>query len=173
MVYLWIFNMFIPFILCRCFLAISPQVPNQHEIWTRYTQSSQVYWYDFSKSFIIFFRIYPWLSGSLYSWKAKGSFCLLVKWADSEQILALYGSRPILCTNACIIVYVAGDPPFIARRVNRVPLCSDWFHPLVSRFHNKNTFIKCFNSGPALHTVAQYQTNIVYLVWMVETFEML
>ena len=47
------------------------------------------------------------------------------------------------------------------------------YHPIVSRFHNKNTFIQCFNSGPASQTVAQYKPNIVYLVWTVETFEML
>ena len=39
--------------------------------------------------------------------------------------------------------------------------------------NNKHTFVQCFNSGPASQTVARYQTNIVYLVWTVETFEML
>ena len=45
--------------------------------------------------------------------------------------------------------------------------------PIVSRFHKKNTFVQCFNSGPASQTVAQYKTDIVYLVWTVETSEML
>ena len=31
----------------------------------------------------MFFRIYSGFSGSLHSWKSKGSFCLLVKWADT------------------------------------------------------------------------------------------
>ena len=75
-----------------------------------------------------------------------------------EQILpfGLHGSGPIIGSNVCSIVYMSGDSPFIARRVNRVPLCPDPLHPLVSRFENKNTFIQCFNFGPASQTVAQY-----------------
>ena len=65
-------------------------------------------------------------------------------------------SRPIIGSNVGSIVYTSGDSPLIAKRVNRVPLCPDLLHPLVSRFHNKNTFIQCFNSGPASQTVAQY-----------------
>ena len=74
---------------------------------------------------------------------------------QSEQMLSfgLHGSWPIIGSNAGSIV---GDSPFIARRVNRTPLCPDLLHPLVSRFDNKNTFIQCFNSGPASQTVAQY-----------------
>ena len=53
-------------------------------------------------------------------------------------------------------IFTSGDSPFIARRVNRVPLCPDWLYRLVSRFNNKNTFIQCFNSGPASQTVAHY-----------------
>ena len=52
-------------------------------------------------------------------------------------------------------------------------LCPDLLHTLVSKFDNKNTFIQCFNSEPASQTVAQYWTNIVYLVWTAETFQML
>ena len=75
-----------------------------------------------------------------------------------EQILhfGLHGSRPIIGSNIDSIVEMSGDSPFIARRVNRVPLCPDLLHSLVSRFDNKNIFIQCFNSGPASQTVAQY-----------------
>ena len=59
-------------------------------------------------------------------------------------------------SNVGSIVYTSSDSPFIARRVNRVPLCLDLLHPLDSRFDNKNTFIRCFNTGPASQTVAQY-----------------
>ena len=68
---------------------------------------------------------------------------------------------------------MAADSPFIARMVNRAPLCAERLYPIVSRFHNKNTFVQGFNSGPVSQTVAQYTTNIVYLVWTVATFEML
>ena len=75
------------------------------------------------------------------------------------------GTEPrTLAWKAAVLTTTLGPPPFIARRVNRVPLCPDLLHPLVSRFDNKNTFIICFNSGPASPTVAQYWTNIVYLV---------
>ena len=69
-------------ILCRFFgrLFLPEFLSNQHEICARYSQSSQEVCYNFS---IVFFRIYPWFSGSLYSWMAKGSFCPLVKWADT------------------------------------------------------------------------------------------
>ena len=42
---LWIFNLII---LCRFFetLFLPELLSNQHEIWTRYSQSSQVYWHD-------------------------------------------------------------------------------------------------------------------------------
>ena len=60
-------------------------------------------------------------------------------------------------SRACWVVYMTGDSPFIARRVNRAPLCAEWLHPLVSRFHSKNTFVQCFNFGPASQTVAQYR----------------
>ena len=66
----------------------------------------------------------------------------------------LHGSRPIIGSNIGSIVDISGDSPFIAKRVNRVPLCPDLLHPLVSRFNNKNAFIQCFNSGPASQTVA-------------------
>ena len=68
----------------------------------------------------------------------------------------MHGSWPIIGSNVGSIVDMLGDSPFIARRVNRVPLCPDLIYPLVSRFDNKNTFIQCFNSGPASQTVAQY-----------------
>ena len=68
----------------------------------------------------------------------------------------LPGSRPIIGSNFGSIEDMSGDFPFIARRVNKVPLCPDLLHPLVSRFDNTNTFIQCFNSGPASQTVAQY-----------------
>ena len=76
----------------------------------------------------------------------------------SEQILpfGLHGSRSLIGSNVGSIVYTSGDSPLIARKVNRVPLCPDWLHSLVSRFDNKNTFIQCFNSGPAAQTVTQY-----------------
>ena len=66
----------------------------------------------------------------------------------------MHGSWPIIGSNVGSIVDMSGDSPFIARRVNRV--CPDLLYPLVSRFDNKNTFIQCFNSGPASQTVAQY-----------------
>ena len=71
------------FILARfCKTLFLPEfLSNHYEIWTPYSQSSQVFCYDFSKTAI--FRIIPGFSGSLYSWMAKGSFCLLVKWADT------------------------------------------------------------------------------------------
>ena len=103
--------------------------------------------------------------------KGKRQFLLTCR-VSRYYLLTLHGStRPILGT----MVYMAGDSPFIAWRVNRAPLCAEWLHPIVSRFHNKNrpTFVQCFNSGPASQTVAQYKTNIVYLVWTVETFQML
>ena len=65
-------------------------------------------------------------------------------------------SMPIIGSNVGSIVCTSGDSPFIARRVNRVPLCPNLLYPLVSRFDNKNTFIQCFNFGPASQTVAQY-----------------
>ena len=68
----------------------------------------------------------------------------------------LHSSWPIIGSNVGTMVYMAGDSPFIARRVNRRPLCPDPIHPLVSRINNKNTFIQCFNSGPASQTAAQY-----------------
>ena len=68
----------------------------------------------------------------------------------------LLDSRTIIGSNIGSIVGISGDSPFIARRVNRVPICLDLLHPLVSRYDNKNTFIQCFNSGPASQTVAQY-----------------
>ena len=92
---------------------------------------------------------------------------------QSEQILhfGLHGTRPIIGSNVGSIVDMSGDPPFIARRVNRMPLSPDLLPSLVSGFDNKNTVIQCFNSGPASQTVAQYWTNIVYLVWTVENFQ--
>ena len=75
--------------------------------------------------------------------------------AAADTAFVLHGSRPIIGSNVCTMLYTSGDSPFIARRVNRVPLCPDLLHPLVSRFNNKNTFIQCFNSGPASQTVAQ------------------
>ena len=68
----------------------------------------------------------------------------------------LHNSRPIIGSNVGSMVDMSGDSPFIARRVNRVPLYPDLLHPLVSRLDNENTFIQCFNSGPATQTVAQY-----------------
>ena len=77
---------------------------------------------------------------------------------SSEQILpfGLHGSGPIIGSNVGSIGDMSGDSPFIARRVNRVPLCPDLLQPLVSRFDNKNTFILCLNSEPASQTVEQY-----------------
>ena len=80
------------------------------------------------------------------------------------MLFGLHSSRSIIGSNAGSIVYMSGDSPFIARTVNRLPLCLYRLHPLVSRFHKKKIFIQCFNSGPASQTVAQYLTNIVYLV---------
>ena len=68
----------------------------------------------------------------------------------------LHGSRPIIGSNFGSIVDMSGESPFIARRMNRVPLYPDLLHPLVYRFDNKKTFIQCFNSGPASQTVARY-----------------
>ena len=45
----------------------------------------------------------------------------------------------MLGTNVCTMVYMSADSPFIARRVNEVPLCPDRLHPLVSRFDKKHT----------------------------------
>ena len=98
----------------------------------------------------MFFRIYPGFSRSLLL-KGKRQILLTCK-VSRYYLLALYGSRPIIGTNVCTMVYMSGDSPFIARRANRVPLCPDRLLPLVSRFDNKNTFIQCFNS----QTVAQY-----------------
>ena len=72
-----------------------------------------IFCYDFSKSSIMFFRIYPEFSGSLYcSAKAKDSICSLV----SEQILpfGLHDSRPIIGSNVGSMMYILGDSPFIA-----------------------------------------------------------
>ena len=144
----------------------------------------------------MFFRIYPGFSGSLYSWKAKGSFCLLVKWADTALCCSsnAKGSICLLVTCADTAIRLAQQYAynraqcwfnyvhvgwfsihcFIENgRLNKAPICPHLLHPLVSRFHNKNTFIQCFNSGTASQTVAQYWTDIVYLVWTVEIFKML
>ena len=45
----------------------------------------------------------------------------------NEQILpfGLHGSRPIIGSNIGSIVDMSGDSPFIARRVDSVPLCPD------------------------------------------------
>ena len=99
-------------------------------------------------------------SGSVYFSKTgKRQFLLTCK-VSRYYLLALHDRWPILGT----MVYMAGDSPSIARRANRAPLCAEWLHRLVTKFHNKNTFVQCFNSGPASQTVAQYKTNIVYLV---------
>ena len=45
--------------------------------------------------------------------KGKGSICSLVKWANTV-FLALHGSRPMLGTNFGLMMYMSGDPPFIA-----------------------------------------------------------
>ena len=84
--------------------------------------------------------------------------------------LAQHRSNIGSMSRACWVVYMAGDSPFIARRVNRAALCAEWLHPIVYRFQIKNTIVQCFNSGPASQTVAQYKTNIVYLVWTVKSF---
>ena len=44
---------------------------NQHEIWTQYSQSTQVFCYDFSKSYIMFFQIYLGFSGSLSAFEIR------------------------------------------------------------------------------------------------------
>ena len=74
----------------------------------------------------------------------------------NRHFIALHIISPLIGSNVGSIVDMWGDSPFIARRVNRVPLCPDLLHPLVPGFDNKNTFIQCFNSGPASQTVAQY-----------------
>ena len=48
-------------------------VSNQFEILTQYSQSSQVFCYDFSKTSIVFFWINPGFSGTLYSWQTAVS----------------------------------------------------------------------------------------------------
>ena len=117
---------FKPIILCSFFgtLILPEFLSNQHGIWTPYPQSGVCY--DFSKSPSMCYRDYPGFFGSLYSWMPKGSFCLLVKWADtaiccysnanssqahlsSEQILpfGLHDSRPIIGSNVVSIVYMS------------------------------------------------------------------
>ena len=157
-------------------------------IWRPYPQSSQVFSYDFSKSSSMFLQIYPGFCWSLCSSNAKGSICLLVEWADTASLCSSNTKGSI-----CLLVKWADTAFWLARqkaynrvqcwfnvvhvgwyfihclnenrRVNKVHLPS-----LVSRFHNKSTFIQCFNSGPASQTVAQYWTNIVNVAWTVETF---
>ena len=137
------------------------------------------------------------ISGSLYSLKAKGSFCLLVKWAETAlccfskakgsicllvkgAVTAFWLARQYAYNRVHIssMMYMLFDSPFIIAWMKTwgwtdFPISADRLHPSVYRFHNINTFIRCFNSGPASQTVAQYWTNIVYLVWTVETFQML
>ena len=69
-------------------------------------------------------------------------------------LLALHAGMPILCTIVCTMVYMSGDSPFIARRVNRVPLCPDRLHPLVSGFDIYPMFqfrASITESGPVLN----------------------
>ena len=41
------------------------------------------------------------------------------------KVRRLHGSRPIIGSNVGSIVYTSGDSPFIARRVDSLPLCPD------------------------------------------------
>ena len=78
---------------------------------TQHSQSSQDGCYDFSKSSSMFFRIYPWFHGSLYSWMAKGNFCLLVKWADTALCCSSNAKRSI-----CLLVNWADTAFWLARQ---------------------------------------------------------
>ena len=85
-------------------LFLSEFLSNQHEIWTRYSQSSQVYFYDFSKSSIMFFRIYL----NPYTLERQKSVSAYLK---SEQILPFVFARQYAYARyRCLYkVYVAGD----------------------------------------------------------------
>ena len=108
---------------------------NQREIWTKYSQSSLIFCYDFSKSYryIMFFRIDPGFSWSLYqSAKAKGSICLLLKWADAA-----------LGTNVESMLYMSGDSPFIAQWKQEGEQASPIWRPtppfsLILKIHSSN-----------------------------------
>ena len=90
--FVWFFKLII---LCRfCQALFLPELlSNQHLIWTPYSQSSQVFCYDFTKSSSIPFRIYPGFSWSQccssYMSNANGSICLLAKWADTTFWMAV------------------------------------------------------------------------------------
>ena len=136
---------------------------------------SRVVCYDFSKTSIVFFRINPKIFWITILLNGKRHFLLTCKMSRYRTMLLLKCKRQYLltckvsrycllaCTAVDLIGYIVGsmlgDPPFNAKMVIRVPVCPDLLHQSVSRFHNKNTFIQCFNSGP------------VYLVWTVETLK--
>ena len=69
-------------VFCKT-LFLPEFLPNQLEILTQHSQCNQEGCCGFSNTSIVLLRINPGFSGSLYSWMAKGSFCLLVKWADT------------------------------------------------------------------------------------------
>ena len=175
----WFFvRLFKLIILCRLFgtLLLPEFLSNQHGIWTPYPQSSWEVCYDFiSQPACSSGIIQDFLDHYILEFQ-KGSFCLLVKWADTAFWLAQqYAYNRVQCLyNGLHGGWFSSHCLTENRRVNRVPRCPDLLHTLVSRFDNKNyTLIQCFNSGPASQTVAQYWNIIVYLVWTDETFQML
>ena len=95
---------------------------------------------------------------------------------NSQLFFRIYsGFFGSLCVDRCLLNYVHVCWFFLHflnsllenRRVNRAPLCEDWSHPLVSTFHNGNTFIQwCFNSGPVWKTVELHRTNVGCLLWI-------
>ena len=98
---------------------------NHYENWTPYSQSSQVFCNDCSKTSIVFFRINPGFSGSLYSWMAKDSFCLLVKWVDTALCCSSNAKGSI-----CLLVKWADTAFWLARQLayDWVQYCSNSGH---------------------------------------------
>ena len=67
--------------------------------------------------------------------KCKRQYLLTCK-VSRYCLLACTAVGLIIGSNVGSIVYMVGDSPSIARRVNRVPSCPDRLHPLVSRFYS-------------------------------------
>ena len=140
----WVFNgtLNLLFLARFCKTLFLPEfLSNQLEIFTQHSQSCQEGCYDFSKTPIVFFRIIPGFSWSLYSWMAIGSICLLVKWADTAFWLARQLAYNWVHCGWFSIHCQEGEQGAL-------------LHPLVSRFDNKNTFIqwvRVANGGPVLN----------------------
>ena len=110
----WVFNgtLNLLFLASFCKTLFLPEcLSNQLEILTQHSQCSQEGWYDFSKTPIVFFRNNPGFSGSLYSWMAKDSFCLLGKWADTALCCSSNAKGSI-----CLLVKWADTAFWLARQ---------------------------------------------------------